>query len=184
VPRAHRRDLRQHQRCCARCAPAGTASATPTPAPSCTWYQEQGLAALAQFNGWFSGVLLDLPARRAVLFNDRYGLSRMHVHAADDGLYFASEAKALLRTFPALRRLDAASLAQVHTFGCVLGDRTLYPGWTCCRRARPGRPRPTGPCVARPGSTAAPGRSRRHAGAARSSRSNCATCSRGACRPT
>ena len=90
--------------------------------------EEQGLAALAQFNGWFSGVLVDLPARRAVLFNDRYGLSRLHVHETLDSLYFASEAKALLRVFPALRRIEASSLAQVHAFGCVLDNRTLYPG--------------------------------------------------------
>jgi asparagine synthase (glutamine-hydrolysing) len=93
-------------------------------------YEEQGAAFVAGLNGWFSGVLVDRMARRALLFNDRYGLSRVHLHATADGLYAASEAKALLRAMPKLRRLDESSLAQVQAFGCVLHDRTLYPDIT------------------------------------------------------
>jgi asparagine synthase (glutamine-hydrolysing) len=90
-------------------------------------YEEQGPAFVAGLNGWFSGVLVDRAARRALLFNDRYGLSRVHLHATSEGLYAASEAKALLRAFPALRRLDEPALAQVQAFGCVLEDRTIFP---------------------------------------------------------
>ena len=90
-------------------------------------YEEQGPAFVASLNGWFSGVLVDRMARRALVFNDRFGLSRVHVHATAEGLYAASEAKALLRALPALRRLDESALAQVQAFGCVLHDRTIFP---------------------------------------------------------
>jgi asparagine synthase (glutamine-hydrolysing) len=93
-------------------------------------YEEQGAAFVAGLNGWFSGVLVDRVARRALLFNDRYGLSRVHLHATADGLYAASEAKALLHALPSLRRLDESALAQVQAFGCVLNDRTIYPDIT------------------------------------------------------
>ena len=90
-------------------------------------YEEQGPAFVAGLNGWFSGVLVDRAAGRALLFNDRFGLSRVHLHATADSLYAASEAKALLRALPALRRLDEPALAQVQALGCVLHDRTVFP---------------------------------------------------------
>lgn len=93
-------------------------------------YEEQGADFVAGLDGWFSGVLVDRVARRALLFNDRYGLSRVHLYASPEGLYAASEAKALLNAFPALRRLDNAALAQVQSLGCVLHDRTIFPDIT------------------------------------------------------
>ena len=41
-------------------------------------------------------------------------------------LYFASEAKALLRILPKLRQFDDEGVAQYLTFGCTLEWRTLF----------------------------------------------------------
>ena len=89
-------------------------------------YEESGLSFLEQLNGWFNGVLIDLRKRQATLFNDRYGLARLYYHLTDEALYFASEAKALLKVLPSCRRLDSTSLAEFLSCGCPLQGRTLF----------------------------------------------------------
>jgi asparagine synthase (glutamine-hydrolysing) len=91
-------------------------------------YEEHGLGSLPLLNGWFSGVLLDLRRRQTVLFNDRYGLSRIYLHQKDGRLYFSSEAKSLLAVLPALRELDPRGLGEWFSCGCALGNRTLFRG--------------------------------------------------------
>ena len=89
-------------------------------------YEDRGLKFLEMLNGWFSGVLVDLRKKRVVLFNDRYGLNRIYYHENASGLYFSSEAKALLKALPELRCLDFNSLAETFSCGCVLQNRTLF----------------------------------------------------------
>jgi asparagine synthase (glutamine-hydrolysing) len=91
-------------------------------------YEKLGLDAFEKLNGWFSGVLVDLRQRQAVLFNDRYGLHRIYVHQQSDHLFFSSEAKSLLAVLPALRELDPRGLAEWFSCGCPLGNRTLFRG--------------------------------------------------------
>lgn len=91
-------------------------------------YEEMGLRALEKLNGWFSGLLVDLRHRESVLFNDRYGLSRIYVHEDNGRLCFSSEAKSLLAVLPALRELDPRGLAEWFSCGCALGNRTLFRG--------------------------------------------------------
>ncbi len=92
------------------------------------WYEEEGLQFLEQLNGMFSGVLLDLRQKKVALFNDRYGMNRINFHETDCALYFASEAKALLKILPVTRRLDMASVGEFFSGGCVLQNRTLFEG--------------------------------------------------------
>ncbi len=89
-------------------------------------YEEQGDEFFAALNGNFAGVLIDLRRGTAVLFNDRFGLSRVYCHESADRLYFASEAKALLAAVPALRGLDPDSLGEYLSCGCGLQNRTLF----------------------------------------------------------
>jgi asparagine synthase (glutamine-hydrolysing) len=89
-------------------------------------YEEMGTAFLERLNGWFSGLLLDLRENKVTLFNDRYGINRIYFHENSDGFYFASEAKALLKVLPNLRRLDPAGLGELFSCGCVLQNRTLF----------------------------------------------------------
>src|SRR5688572_2825056 len=67
---------------------------------------EQRAPFLTHLNGWFAGVSVDRREGRVALFNDRYALHRLYVHANADSFVFASEAKALLGVRPETRRLD------------------------------------------------------------------------------
>lgn len=81
-----------------------------------------------QLNGRFQGLVVDRSRGTALLFNDRYGLQRLYYHEADEGFYFAAEAKAILKVRPELRMVDTQGLAEFITCGCVLENRTLFPG--------------------------------------------------------
>ena len=104
---------------------------------------------IADLNGLFCGLILDRSKRRALLFNDRYGLERIYVHETEQATYFASEVKALLRVVPTLRVFDDQAVAEFLTFGCPLEGKTLFRGikslqggslWSfdggLCRKAR------------------------------------------------
>jgi asparagine synthase (glutamine-hydrolysing) len=91
-------------------------------------YEETGISFIERLNGWFSGVLVDQQHQRTILFNDRYGLGRIYYHEKQGTIYFSSEAKSLLKVLPELRELDYASLGEAFSCGCVLQNRTLFPG--------------------------------------------------------
>jgi asparagine synthase (glutamine-hydrolysing) len=91
-------------------------------------FEESGDNCLDRLNGWFCGVAIDLKLRKATLFNDRYGMSRVYFHEGKEEFLFASEAKSLLRVRPALRAIDPEGLAQFLRFNCVMGNRTLFKG--------------------------------------------------------
>jgi asparagine synthase (glutamine-hydrolysing) len=89
-------------------------------------YEEEGEQFVEKLNGLFSGLLIDKRQKKAFLFNDRYGSERIYWHETADALYFASEAKAVLSVLPELRELDDHGIAEFLTFGCTLGERTLF----------------------------------------------------------
>jgi asparagine synthase (glutamine-hydrolysing) len=91
-------------------------------------YEEMGCEFLEKLNGWFSGVLVDLRERKAVLFNDRYGVNRIYYHEDASGFYFSSEAKSLLKVLPSVRQLSRQSLGEFLSCAAVLQDRTLFSG--------------------------------------------------------
>jgi len=91
-------------------------------------YEESGEKFFEELNGWFCGLLLDMRARKVFLFNDRYGMHRLFVHEAKEGLYFASEAKALLAILPHTREFDTKGLGEFVSCGCTLGTNSLYKG--------------------------------------------------------
>src|SRR5256714_7136163 len=91
-------------------------------------YEEEPKNFFKKLNGFFSGLLIDKPQKKARLFNDRYGIERIYYHEAHGNFYFASEAKALLRILPELRAFDEEGVAQFLAFGCTLNSRTLFRG--------------------------------------------------------
>ncbi len=91
-------------------------------------YEDLGSNFYVALNGWFSGILIDLRQRKTIIFNDRYGLSRIYQHDTGHGFYFASEAKALLAVLPNLRQLNPESLAEFFSCGCPLNNKTLFSG--------------------------------------------------------
>jgi asparagine synthase (glutamine-hydrolysing) len=82
----------------------------------------------AGLNGRFQGLLTDSIVGTATLFNDRYGLHRVYYHEAEEAFYFAAEAKAILAVRPQLRSVNAQSLGELISCGCVLEDRSLFEG--------------------------------------------------------
>src|SRR5437867_754321 len=91
-------------------------------------YEEEGDRFFERLNGLFSGLLIDRRQNKAFLFNDRYGVERIYWHKTGEAFFFASEAKALLRVLPELREFDQEGVAQFLSFGCTLGNRTLFRG--------------------------------------------------------
>lgn len=91
-------------------------------------YEEHGMEFFRRLNGIFSGLIVNLRDRKIVLFNDRYGLGRVYYHESAGRFYFASEAKALLKVLPPLRRLDMQSWGEFFSCGCALQNRTLFSG--------------------------------------------------------
>lgn len=89
-------------------------------------YEEKNQQFFADLNGLFSGLLIDKRQRRALLFNDRYGMERLYYYEGKEEFFFASEAKALLRIFPELRAFDEEGVCQYLTFGCTLEWKTLF----------------------------------------------------------
>jgi len=100
----------------------------PSPASLLRRFEREGRSFLEKLNGWFAGLLLDLPNDRLLLFNDRYGLGRFYYYQNSEGLFFALQAKALLAVVPELRSLDEQSVAEWLSCGCVLQNRTLLRG--------------------------------------------------------
>ena len=79
-------------------------------------------------NGRFHGLIVDRSRGTSLLFNDRFGLQRLYYHQAKDAFYFAAEAKAILKVRPELRSVDPRGLGEFIVCGCVLENRTLFPG--------------------------------------------------------
>lgn len=80
----------------------------------------------AGLNGLFHGIVVDRRQGTATLFNDRFGMHRMHYHESKEAFYFAAEAKAILAARPELREVDSRSLGEFVACSCVLGDRTIF----------------------------------------------------------
>jgi asparagine synthase (glutamine-hydrolysing) len=79
-------------------------------------------------NGRFHGLVTDRARGIVLLFNDRYGLQRLYYHESKDAVYFAAEAKAILKVCPELRVVDRRGMAEFIACGCVLENRTLFSG--------------------------------------------------------
>lgn len=79
-------------------------------------------------NGRFHGLVADRARGVATLFNDRFGLQRLYYHEGRDTFYFSAEAKAILKVRPELRSTDPRGIGEFIVCGCVLENRTLFPG--------------------------------------------------------
>jgi len=82
----------------------------------------------AGLNGRFHGLLIDRNRRAAFLFNDRYAMHRIYYHQAEDGFYFAAEAKAILAVCPETRKMDLQGAGEFVSCNCALEGRTLFEG--------------------------------------------------------
>jgi asparagine synthase (glutamine-hydrolysing) len=66
-------------------------------------YEDEGEAFLRRLNGWFCGLLVDLRNSKIILFNDRFGMQRVHYHEGKS--HFSSvRSQVVFRIKPELRR--------------------------------------------------------------------------------
>ena len=92
-------------------------------------YEEEGDRFFEKLNGLFSGLLIDKRQSKAFLFNDRYGVERIYWHETEDAVFFASEAKALLRVLPELREFDRRGSRSILGLWLYVGrSATLFRG--------------------------------------------------------
>jgi len=91
-------------------------------------YEEYGLAFVSRLEGMFALALHDSVRNRTVLARDHFGIKPLFYATADDGLYFASEPKAILAVLDQAPAMDAAALQEYLTFRYVAWNRTFFEG--------------------------------------------------------
>lgn len=90
-------------------------------------WESWGEAAFTRFNGQWAIVLVDERSRQVVLARDRLGVRPLHWAEHDGQLLVASEAKAIFRAAPSMRRgLAAASVAEAFTFWAPQPPHTMF----------------------------------------------------------
>ena len=88
-------------------------------------YEDRGLACVDALRGMFAFALWDASKRRLVLARDRVGIKPLHYAERPEGLYFGSEAKAVLASGAVPVVLDPAAMHELFTFGFPLAPRTM-----------------------------------------------------------
>ena len=91
-------------------------------------YHYWGEAVLERLRGMFAFVIWDREERRAFGARDYFGIKPLHWLETADGVYFASEKKALLALSPADTPVDTANLSHYLTLQYVPEPGTLHQG--------------------------------------------------------
>ena len=89
-------------------------------------FEERGLDFATRLRGMFALALWDSASRRLVLARDRLGIKPLVYSAGTAGLWFASEAKALLAGGAVDRSVEVRAVADLFTYGYVRTPRTLF----------------------------------------------------------
>ena len=97
-------------------------------------YEDRGPACVEALRGMFAFALWDDRRRRLVLARDRLGIKPLHYAHTLDGLYFGSEAKAILASGAVVPTLDTMAMHELFSFGMPLAPRTMI---TAVRRLPP-----------------------------------------------
>ncbi|KQT17231.1 asparagine synthase [Bradyrhizobium sp. Leaf396] len=91
-------------------------------------YQERGGNCVTELNGDFAFAIWDKRQQRLMLARDRMGVRPLYYARRPDGLFFASEVKALLMVPGVRAELDPFALDQIFTFWFPLCPRTPFKG--------------------------------------------------------
>jgi len=98
-------------------------------------YQEWGERCVERLRGMFAFAIWDGRNQRLFMARDRFGEKPLFVHQDRDGLYFASEIKALLQLPKARPQVDESAVWDYLAFRYVPGPKTLLQG---IRKLAPG----------------------------------------------
>jgi asparagine synthase (glutamine-hydrolysing) len=90
-------------------------------------FQKWGAAGLQRLRGMFALAIWDAKESTLFLARDRFGIKPLYWAQTANGLYFASEMKALL-PFLAKREVNSGALADYFTFQFCLGEKTMLNG--------------------------------------------------------
>jgi asparagine synthase (glutamine-hydrolysing) len=91
-------------------------------------YEEWGLEFVHRLRGMFALAMWDARRRRLILCRDRMGEKPLYLHRDGDGLWFASELKALLATGRMPLELDAAAIDRYLHYGFIPDPQTAVAG--------------------------------------------------------
>ena len=89
---------------------------------------EWGEEAVLRLVGQFAFGFWDTHERSLLLARDHLGVKPLYLSVQDDGLYFASEAKAIVAALPCTRRPRADLLPQYLSFLWIPGTDTMFDG--------------------------------------------------------
>jgi asparagine synthase (glutamine-hydrolysing) len=91
-------------------------------------YEDHGAECVVRLRGMFGFALWDARARRLLLARDRMGIKPLYYAEGPEGLWFASEQKAIVAARGPARRLNLRALDDLFTFGFVRAPDTLLDG--------------------------------------------------------
>ena len=91
-------------------------------------FEDLGLDFVTRLRGMFGLAVWDGPHRRLVLARDRFGIKPLVYSRTAAGLWFGSEAKAILAGGGVDRSVNARGIEDLLTFGYVRTPRTLFAG--------------------------------------------------------
>jgi len=89
-------------------------------------YEEYGDDFVNHLNGQFAIALWDSRKQRLLLLRDRPGIHPLFYSIVDNRLYFASEAKAILRGIGKAPELNSLALDELMTFWAPLGEHSMF----------------------------------------------------------
>ncbi|MCI0641948.1 MAG: asparagine synthase-related protein [Gemmataceae bacterium] len=88
-------------------------------------FEQEGQAFFRRLHGMFVAAVWDVPNRRLMLINDRFGMKPLYYTELPGRLLFASEIKALLVDPEVSRRPHLRGLSQFFVYGQLLGEDTM-----------------------------------------------------------
>jgi asparagine synthase (glutamine-hydrolysing) len=91
-------------------------------------YEEYGLDFVSRLEGMFAFALHDTVHHRTVLARDHFGIKPLFYALADGGLFFGSEAKAVVAALDRTPTMDSAALQEYLTFRYVAWSRSFFEG--------------------------------------------------------
>ena len=91
-------------------------------------YQQWGDRCVERLRGMFAFAIRDAPRQRLIVARDRFGEKPLFLLEGEDGLYFASEIKALLQLPRARPDVNLSAVWDYLAYRYVPGPRTLFRG--------------------------------------------------------
>lgn len=89
-------------------------------------YEEYGLDCVRHLNGMFAFAIYDVPLQRLFLARDPLGIKPLFYALTAEGLFFASEIKAVVQGAGLSPRMRAQSLQEYLLFRYVAGENTFF----------------------------------------------------------